>query len=167
MYLPYLMGERTPHLDPYAKGVLFGMSAKHTRNDVIRAFMEGVAYSLKDCLEIIKNMGIMVNEARASGGGGKSPLWRQMQADMFDAEIHTINSTEGPALGAALLAGVGAGVYSDISQACDSAIKSVSIQSPLRENVDIYGKYYNVYRKLYSALKESFLDVAKLNIENS
>jgi xylulokinase len=163
MYLPYLMGERTPHLDPYAKGVLFGMSAKHTRNDVIRAFMEGVAYSLKDCLEIIKDMDIKVNEVRASGGGGKSPLWRQMQADMFDTDIHTINSTEGPALGAALLAGVGAGVYYDVSQACESAIKTVSIQSPIRKNTDIYNKYYSVYGKLYIALKESFLDIARLN----
>jgi len=166
MYLPYLMGERTPHLDPYAKGVLFGMTAKHTRNDVIRAFMEGVAYSLKDCFEIIKDMDIEVNEVRASGGGGKSALWRQMQADMFDTGIHTINSTEGPALGAALLAGVGAGVYSDVSQACDCAIKTVSIQSPIRKNVDIYDKYYNIYGKLYLALKESFLDISRLNIEN-
>jgi len=166
MYLPYLMGERTPHLDPYAKGVLFGMSAKHTRNDVIRAFMEGVAYSLKDCLEIIKSMDIEVNEVRASGGGGKSPLWRQMQADMFNTDIHTINSTEGPALGAALLAGVGAGVYSDVSQACESTIKTMSIQSPIRRNVDIYGRYYDVYGKLYLALKESFLEIARLNLES-
>jgi len=167
MYLPYLMGERTPHLDPYAKGVLFGMSAMHTRNDVIRAFMEGVTYSLKDCLEIIKTMGIEVYEVRASGGGGKSPLWRQMQADMFDICIHTTNSTEGPALGAALLAGVGAGVYSDISQACDNTITTVSTQSPVSKNTKIYAKYYNVYRKLYTALKESFLEVAEIDIENS
>ena len=166
IYLPYLMGERTPHLDPFAKGVLFGMSAKHTRNDVIRAFMEGVAYSLKDCLEIIKSMGIEVNDVRASGGGGKSALWRQMQADMFNTCMQTTNSTEGPALGAALLAGVGAGVYTDISQACDNAIKTVSIQSPIIENVDTYEKYYKVYTKLYIALKESFLDVAKVNIEH-
>jgi len=122
IYLPYLMGERTPHLDPNAKGVFFGLSAKHEKPDMIRAVMEGVVYSLKDCLEIIKEMGVNVSEVRASGGGGKSPLWRQMQADIFGTEITTINSSEGPALGVAILAGVGAGIYSSVMEACDKVI---------------------------------------------
>ena len=108
IYLPYLMGERSPHNDPNAKGVFFGLSAKHTKYDMLRAVMEGVSYSLNDCMSVIKEMGIDASEVRASGGGGKSKLWRQMQADMFGCDINTINVSEGPALGVALLAAVGA-----------------------------------------------------------
>ena len=106
IYLPYLMGERSPHNDPNAKGVFFGLSAKHTKYDMLRAVMEGVSYSLNDCMSVIKEMGIDASEVRASGGGGKSKLWRQMQADMFGCDINTINVSEGPALGVALLAAV-------------------------------------------------------------
>jgi len=163
IYLPYLMGERTPHLDPEARGVFFGLSARHTRRDLLRAVMEGVSYSLTDCLEIIKSMGIEVNEVRASGGGGKSKLWRQMQADMFNTDIVTINSSEGPALGVALLAGVGAGVYNSVQEACEIAIKSVSIQKPIPENTSIYRKYYKVYRALYQSLKDQFKAIANIH----
>ena len=104
IYLPYMMGERSPILDPNAKGIFFGLSAKHTKYDMLRAVMEGVAYSLKDCYDVIKDMGIDASEVRASGGGGKSKLWRQMQADMYNCPINTINASEGPALGVALLA---------------------------------------------------------------
>lgn len=166
IYLPYLMGERTPHLDPNARGVLFGMTAKHTRNDVIRAFMEGVSYSLKDCLEIIKNMDIPINEVRASGGGGRSPLWRQMQSDMFGLDVYTTNSTEGPALGVAILAGVGAGVFKDIEQACEATIKTTTKQTPNPENTKIYNRYYDLYQKLYLSLKDNFRDVAALSLNN-
>lgn len=162
IYLPYLMGERTPHLDPYAKGIFFGLSAKHERREMIRAVMEGVAYSLRDCLEIIREMNIPVSEVRASGGGGRSPLWRQMQADMFHTSIATINSSEGPALGVALLAGVGAGVYRSVAEACDAAIKVVHVQQPIDENVSVYDKYYEIYTALYSALKDSFRKVASI-----
>ncbi|WP_094546053.1 xylulokinase [Petroclostridium xylanilyticum] len=162
LYLPYLMGERTPHLDPDAKGVFFGLSARHTRRDMLRAVMEGVSYSLKDCMEIIKGMGIEVNEVRASGGGGKSKLWKQMQADMFNADIVTINSSEGPALGVALLAGVGAGIYSSVPEACEAAIKRVNTQSPIAENVSIYNKYYQVYGNLYRALKDQFKTISEI-----
>ncbi len=162
LYLPYLMGERTPHLDPDAKGVFFGLSARHTRRDMLRAVMEGVSYSLKDCMEIIKGMGIEVNEVRASGGGGKSKLWKQMQADMFNADIVTINSSEGPALGVALLAGVGAGIYSSVPEACEAAIKRVNTQSSIAENVSIYNKYYQVYGNLYRALKDQFKTISEI-----
>jgi xylulokinase len=167
IYLPYMMGERTPHLDPYAKGVFFGISAKHGRNEMIRAVMEGVSYSLRDCLEIIKSMGVPVSEVRASGGGGKSKLWRQMQADVFNISITTINTTEGPAMGAALLAGVGAGVYSSVAEACETAIKTVGVQHPIEENVKVYDRYYLVYKDLYHSLKDNYLKIAEIQRELS
>lgn len=130
IYLPYLMGERTPHLDPDCRGVFFGLSAKHTKREMIRAVMEGVVYSLRDCLEIIEGLGVEISQVRASGGGGKSPLWRQMQADVFNRDICTINASEGPAFGVALLAGVGAGVYRSVEEACEATIKVKSTQKP-------------------------------------
>lgn len=162
LYLPYLMGERTPHLDPNAKGVFFGLSAKHEKRDMIRAVMEGVVYSLKDCLEIIKEMGVDITEVRASGGGGKSKLWRQMQADVFGTDITTINSSEGPALGVALLAGVGVGIYDSVPQACDAVIKVKS-----RQNADMtlnarYSKFYVIYKQLYKSLKQDYADLAAI-----
>ncbi len=161
IYLPYLMGERTPHLDPNARGVFFGLSAKHEKPDMLRAVMEGVVYSLADCLSIIKEMGVDVSQVRASGGGGKSKLWRQMQADVFGSSICTINSSEGPALGVALLAGVGAGVYSSIPEACDSVIKVVTEQKADTEIHDKYMKNYTIYKQLYNSLKGDFADLAK------
>lgn len=162
IYLPYLMGERSPHLDAAAKGVFFGLSAKHEKPDMLRAVMEGVVYSLKDCLEIIKGMGVEINEVRTSGGGGKSPLWRQMQADIFGANVATINSSEGPALGAALLAGVGTGIYPSVAEACDTAIKVKSTQEPVPELSKVYLKYYNIYGRLYNSLKQDFRELADI-----
>lgn len=118
--------------------------------------MEGVSYSLRDCMEIIKDMGIEVNEVRASGGGGKSPLWRQMQADMYNTEVVTINSQEGPALGVAILAGVGAKIYSSVDEACENIIKINTIQKPIKENSKVYERYYKLYKNLYLSLKENF-----------
>jgi xylulokinase len=162
IYLPYLMGERTPHLDPFAKGVFFGISARHTKRDMLRAIMEGVAYSLRDCLEIITEMGIEVKEVRASGGGGKSHLWRQIQADLFNSNVVTINSSEGPALGVAILAGVGTGVYPSIEEACTRVIKKVNEQKPIEKNTVVYNKYYEIFKKLYPALKDQFKTIAEI-----
>lgn len=162
VYLPYLMGERTPHLDPNARGVFFGLSAKHEKSDLLRAVMEGVVYSLKDCLEIIKEMGVDIKEVRASGGGGKSKLWRQMQADVFGTDITTINSSEGPALGVALLAGVGAGVYSSVQEACDATIKVRSIQNADQGLHERYMKNYRLYKNIYTSLKQDFADLAEI-----
>ncbi len=160
MYLPYLMGERSPHNDPNAKGVFFGLSAKHNKYDMLRAVMEGVAYSLSDCLEVVKEMGIDASEVRASGGGGKSKLWRQMQADMFGCDINTINVSEGPALGVALLAAVGAGIYSSVPEACEATIKVKETMKPIAENVETYKKYFPIYQGVYKALKPQFKAVA-------
>lgn len=162
LYLPYMMGERTPHLDPFAKGVFFGLSAKHDKRDMIRAVMEGVVYSLRDCLEIISGMGVNVSEIRASGGGGKSKLWKQMQADVFGTGITTINSGEGPALGVALLAGVGTGIYKNVAEACDTAIKVKNVQQPDMELYNKYSKFYTLYGQLYKSLKKDYRDLADI-----
>jgi xylulokinase len=162
IYLPYLMGERTPLLDPDARGVFFGVSARHTRRDMLRAVMEGVGYSMKDCLEIIKGMGVPIKEVRASGGGGKSPFWRQMLADMFAKTVTTTNSSEGPALGVAILAGAGTGVYSSVAEGCDIAVTPKSKQKADKEASEIYKKHYVIYKDLYKSLKRDYKKSAKL-----
>ena len=153
IYLPYLMGERTPHLDPVAKGVFFGLSARHTRADMIRSVMEGVSYSLLDAMNIIREMGVDAAEVRASGGGGRSPLWRQIQADMYNTPVCTVQSAEGPALGAALLAGVGAGVYESVPQACDAAVRRGDFLQPDSRSAMIYSRMYLIYQALYGQVK--------------
>ncbi|MCL6557331.1 MAG: xylulokinase [Firmicutes bacterium] len=160
IFLPYMMGERTPHLDPNAKGVFFGLSAKHEKRDMVRAIMEGVVYSLRDCLEIIKEMGVSISEVRASGGGGKSELWRQIQADVFGTDITTTSSSEGPALGVALLAGVGTGVYGSVAQACEATVKVKTRQTADMAAHERYDKFYRIYRRLYKSLKQDYLELA-------
>ncbi|MBN2853836.1 MAG: xylulokinase [Clostridia bacterium] len=162
IYLPYLMGERTPHLDPDARGVFFGLSASHTKANLIRAILEGVVFSLNDCMNIIKEMGIEATEVRASGGGGRSALWRQMQADVFKTDITTINSKEGGALGVAILAGVASGVYEDVVSTCDHIIKEKSRQSAIEENSVSYDQFYQLYKKLYVSLKDDFRHISNL-----
>ncbi len=156
IYLPYLMGERTPHLNPKAKGVFFGLSAAHTKNEMLRAVIEGVSYSLLDCMEIIKDTGMNPTNVMVSGGGGKSELWRQILADMFNCKVSTNKSSEGPALGVALIAGVGTGVYKDIDEACSIVISENSVQFPKEENSLVYKRYYEIYKKIYNDLKGNF-----------
>lgn len=156
LYLPYLMGERTPHLDPAARGVFFGLSAIHTKKDMIRAVMEGVSYSLQDCLSVFSQMKISVKEMLACGGGGNSPLWRKMLADLYGCTVKTVSCKEGPALGAALLAGVGAGLYGSVQEACEKVIHMDRQVFPEEENHRLYQKMYDTYTKLYPALKECF-----------
>lgn len=156
LYLPYLMGERTPHLDPDCRGVFFGLSAIHTKRDMLRAVMEGVTFSQRDSLEILRGMGTDISEMLACGGGGSSPLWRQMLADVYDCPVRTVRSKEGPALGAAILAGVGAGLYPSVQDACDAMIRLNPPQEPIPENVPQYEAFYRVYTSLYPALKESY-----------
>ncbi|MBR1529077.1 MAG: xylulokinase [Oscillospiraceae bacterium] len=162
LYLPYLMGERTPHLDPDARGVFFGLSAMHTKRDLLRAVMEGVTYSLRDCMEVLKEMGISVNDMMACGGGGSSPVWRQMLADLYTCPVKTVDSKEGPALGVAILAAVGAGLYSSVPEACDVIIHTANTQEPIAENIPEYEKYYQLYRNLYPALQEQFKALSAL-----
>jgi xylulokinase len=156
LFLPYLMGERTPHLDPQARGVWFGLTAAHRRSHLTRSVLEGVAYSLRDCLDILVGMGVPVDEIRASGGGGRSPLWRQIQADVFGRTVLTVNAAEGPAYGAALLAGVGAGRWSTVPEACDATIAITSRVEPDTSRAAVYASGHEVYRDLYGRLKTAF-----------
>ena len=162
LYLPYLMGERTPHLDPDCRGVFFGLSAIHTKYDMLRAVMEGVTFSQRDSVEVLREMGVELKEMLACGGGGSSPLWRQMLADTFNCEVKTVVSKEGPALGVAILAGVGAGIYKSVEEGCRAVIRTNPPQPPIAENVPQYEKFYQIYRSLYPALKDSYQQLAKL-----
>lgn len=162
LYLPYLMGERTPHLDPDARGTFFGLSAMHTKKDMLRAVLEGVSYSLRDCVEVFREMNINVSDMMACGGGGTSPLWRSMLADLYNCPVKTVASKEGPALGVALLATVGAGIYSSVPEACKAVIKTDKTQEPNTQSVPEYEKYYQIYREIYPALKASFKKLGAL-----
>lgn len=162
LFLPYLMGERTPHLDPDCRGAFIGLSAVHTKYDLLRAVMEGVTYSLKDCLDILKEMGLGIDRMYACGGGAKSPFWRQMLADVFGLPVLTVKCVDGPALGAAVLAAVGTGLYSDVPSASGAMLKDDELQVPAAERTAEYIKYYGIYRELYPALKKSFSALAGL-----
>ena len=162
MYLPYLMGERTPHMDPYATGVFFGVRANQGKGHMVRAIMEGVGYSLLDCLELIKENNIPITSIKMSGGGGKSDVWRQIHADLFNMEVKTINVSEGPALGVAILAGVGTGVYKDEKEACEKLISIKNTQQPIKENVAYYKAFYPIYQELYKNLKTTFKEQHQL-----
>jgi xylulokinase len=162
LWLPYLMGERTPHLDSQARGMWFGMTAAHTRSHLVRSILEGVAFSLRDSLEIFKELGIPVEQIRASGGGSRSFLWRQIQADIYGKELVTLRTSEGSALGAALLAGVGAKIYASVEESAQEAIQVKESMSPKPENVATYERYYQVYRDLYPAVQDLSHTLAKL-----
>lgn len=162
LFLPYLTGERTPHADPDARGAWVGITARTTKADLIRAVLEGVSYGMRDSLEIIKAMGIPVVQIRASGGGARSELWRQILADIFDHPVVTINAEEGPAFGVALLAGVGTGVWSSVEQACQATIYVVSETEVNSENASLYEKYYPLYQQLYRSLKDDFRTIASI-----
>ena len=161
-YLPYLNGERTPHLDPNARGVFFGLSGIHTRAHLIRAVMEGVSYSLRDSIQILREMNIETSEMAATGGGGRSRLWRQMLADNYRCPVKTVESKEGPALGVAILAGVGAGLFASVEEGCAALVQSGPAQEPIAANASVYDRAYPLYRELYGELKGSFAKLAEL-----
>ncbi len=160
LFLPYLMGERTPILDPQARGVWFGLTAAHQRSHLTRSVLEGVAYSLRDSLEILLEMDLPVEEIRAGGGGGKSPLWRQIQADTFAREVVTVHTSEGPAYGAALLAGVGSGFWPSVEAACAATVVVTTRTRPEAAAVATYARYYPLYNELYQRLKPLFPKLA-------
>jgi xylulokinase len=153
LFLPYLMGERTPHLDAQARGMWFGLTAAHTRGHLIRAILEGVAFSLRDSLEIFRELEIPVEQIRASGGGSRSLFWRQIQADIYGREVVTLRESEGSAFGAALLAGVGSRIFSSVEESAREALQVRERLSPMKENVELYGRQYGVYRELYPTVK--------------
>ncbi len=159
-WLPYLMGERTPHLDSAARGGWVGLTAKHTRAELVRAIFEGVSYSLKDCLQIIEELGITVKLVRASGGGARSDFWRQMLADVFYKPVATLESQEGSAYGVALLAMVGTGQFASVPEACRATVREVTRTAPQREAAAAYARRYPVFQALYPALQNSFAAIA-------
>ncbi|HEY3618272.1 MAG TPA: xylulokinase [Candidatus Sulfotelmatobacter sp.] len=154
-WLPYLMGERTPHLDPNARAALVGLTASHTRGHVVRAVMEGVAFSLKDTFTIFDEMQIPVTSIRLGGGGAKSSLWRQIQADAYGHEVEIVAAEEGAAYGAAILAGVGAGVWESVDEACDSVVRVAARIRPNPADSKTMQRSYRTYRKLYPALRQA------------
>jgi len=156
-FLPYLSGERTPYPDPMARGAFIGLTLRHSRGHMTRAVLEGVAFGLKDSFTLIQNAGLgEITQVRASGGGTKSALWRQIFASVLNAELVTVNTTEGGAYGAALLAGVSAGVWKDTASACKACIKITGSTLPDADQVKMYQKAYPVYQELYPILKGTF-----------
>lgn len=162
-FLPYLAGERTPHADPDARGSFVGLTLKHGRGHLVRSIMEGVTYAMRDSLEIIRGLGVPVKQIRASGGGSRSPLWRQMQADVFGQAAVTINAEQGPAYGVALLAAVGAGAYRSIEEACDATIHVVE-KTPTRKAAKVaYDRHFPEFQQLYRSLREDFKRITALS----
>jgi len=161
-FLPYLAGERTPHADPLARGAFAGFTLKHTRGHLARAIMEGVTYGMRDSLEIIREMGVPVEQIRVSGGGSKSQLWRQLQADIFGQPACTINAEQGPAYGVALLAATGAGEFSSVEEACKATISVTSETAVNGEARHFYDRGFPLYQQLYRSLKDDFRAISKL-----
>ena len=153
IWLPYLMGERSPHLDPQARAAFLGLTASHTRGHLTRAVLEGVAFSLRDSLDIFKQAGAKVEKIRLGGGGAKSALWRQIQADVYGQTVEVIEAEEGAAFGAAILAGVGAGAWRTVDEACRKTIRAVKTVSPNPDAVEIYDRRFKIYQALYPALR--------------
>ncbi len=157
LFLPYLTGERTPYPDPLARGAFVGLTVRHGKAHCTRAVLEGVAFGLKDSFGLMKAAGLgKIEQVRVSGGGAQSPLWRQILADVFGAELVTVNTAEGAAYGAALLAGVGTGQWPDVESACEAAVQVTGRVSPRQENARAYDRLYAQYRELYPALKPIF-----------
>ena len=155
-WLPYLMGERTPHLDPNARAALLGLTASHTRGHVIRAVMEGVAYSLKDTFSIFEEMNVPVTSIRLGGGGARSPLWRQIQSDVYGRDVEIVAAEEGAAYGAAILAGTGAGEWASVDEACDSVVRVAKRIATNETDSKTMQAAYGTYRKIYPALRAVF-----------
>jgi xylulokinase len=154
LWAPYLMGERTPHLDSDVRGALIGLAASHGRGHIIRAILEGVAFSLKDSLTIFAEIGVPVNDIRLGGGGARSPLWRQIQADAYAQPVSLLAAEEGCAYGGAVLAGVGAGLWPSVDEACAEIVRIASVVNPIKQSSDKLQRQYKIYRAIYPALKQ-------------
>jgi xylulokinase len=162
LFLPYLTGERTPYPDPLARAGFVGLTLRHTQAHLTRAVLEGVAFGLRDSMELIKGAGLgQIDQIRVSGGGAKSALWRQILADVMNSELVTVNTTEGGAYGAALLAGVGFGAWDSVPAACTATVHVVDRTTPRRNAVAAYEDLYPLYRQLYPALKPTFDAIAE------
>jgi xylulokinase len=153
LWAPYLMGERTPHLDPYARAAFIGLSLSHTRAHLIRAILEGVAFSLRDSLTILHEMQVPIDTIRLGGGGARSPLWRQIQADVYGREVEHLDVDEGAALGAAILAGVAVKMWGSVDEACNSAMRVAKSTVPCHETIRTMNLAYAAFRRIYPALQ--------------
>jgi xylulokinase len=156
LWTPYLMGERTPHLDSNARGALVGLTASHTRAHVVRAILEGVAFSLRDTFTLFREMNVPVTSIRLGGGGARSPLWRQIQADVYGRAVEIVEAEEGAAYGAALLAGVGVGLWPTVDAACAATVRVVTRVNPQPSAVAVLNASYSAFRRIYPATREIF-----------
>jgi xylulokinase len=166
-FLPYMTGERTPHFDPDAKAAWIGLTVRHGRPHMIRSLLEGATFAMRDSLELIREMGVGIEQIRVSGGGARNPLWRQIQADIYGGDVQTLNSSEGPAFGAALLAQVGTGGFSTVPEACDATIRVMDSTKVDRKAKAQYDRAYAVFRQLYQDLRQSFHKISGLVAEDS
>lgn len=158
-FLPYLMGERSPHNDPNARGVFWGLNLSHGQGDMTRAVIEGVSFGLRDSFEIVKSLGQEMTEIRINGGGSKNEFWCQTIANILDTKVVKLETDAGPAYGAAILAAVSAGAYPSVKVACDQLIKTTESYQPIPQLVDAYNRKYNSFSKLYPALKALFPEI--------
>jgi xylulokinase len=156
LWAPYLMGERTPHLDPHARGALVGITSTHTRAHVVRAILEGVAFSLRDTLTIFAELKLPVASIRLGGGGARGGLWRQIQADVYGMPVDLVEAEEGPAYGAALLAGVGARAWDSVDSACEASVRVANRVQPNNHSIGVMNRQYGAYQKLYPALRDVY-----------
>ncbi len=159
-FLPYLMGERSPHNDPKARGTFIGMTMDTTRADMTQAVLEGVAFALRDSFEVAKLLGIQIERTKICGGGAKSPLWKKMIANILNIKVDTLASEEGPALGGAMLAAVANGEYESVAQAAEAIVKVTDTVEPQAELAALYEKRYQTFREIYPKLKETFQEMA-------
>ncbi len=161
-WLPYLMGERTPHLDAAARGGWIGLTASHTRADLIRALVEGVSYSQRDCLQIVEGLGTAVASVRASGGGAQSPFWRGLLASVLNRRVVSLQTQEGSAYGAALIALAGSGEYASIQEVCGVAIRETEAVAPSEADAILYARGHRIYQALYPALAPIYRQIGAL-----
>ncbi len=157
IFLPYLIGERTPYMDPNARGVFFGLGLHHTLGHLVRAIMEGVTFALRDALLIFRELGVRTDRIVVSGGGARSPVWRQIQADVFQSEVARVQGEERAGVGAAMLAAIGTGVYEGFEDACRKAVRYQACTAPIAANVERYDRLYDVFHGLYPKLKDDFV----------
>jgi len=162
IFLPYLSGERTPHADPYARGVFFGLSLKHGKGHMIRSVLEGVAFGLRNSLELMMELGIRAKEVRILGGGSRSALWRKIISDIFGLRVYMLEVDEGSSYGAAILASVGAGAHRTVEEAVNKIVKTRNPIDPSQDANNKYSRYYQIYNKLYQDLREDFREIARL-----
>jgi len=162
LFLPYLTGERTPHLDSYARGAFFGLTSRHSLSHLTRAVMEGIAFSLRDSVELMSQLGLVITDVRMTGGGARSPFWCQLFADALGTSVVRTTVDEGPAYGAALLAGVAVGVFGSVQEACARVKVEPTTYEPRQSNKRRYDAYYEAYRSLYPATRATMHQLSDL-----